>query len=155
MERDALIAHGAVEIITERLCTLSDAYQVVLCMRCGSYGYPEAGMEYTCSLCGNKAEGTFGRTIIPYVFKYFSNLLAAMGMHPRFSVETKKSREDRIEEDSKRRGAPPEITYTDIVYQGSGSEREELELQEEHEVPIEMEGEYSEYAGLEKGSVYE
>lgn len=42
MERDCLIAHGASQLLLERLMISSDAFKVDVCQECGFIGAPSA-----------------------------------------------------------------------------------------------------------------
>jgi DNA-directed RNA polymerase II subunit RPB2 len=67
----------------------SDAYQVVVCTRCGSYGRASshAGRSYVCvsKTCKNNIT-EFQNIEIPYALKLMTQELMAMGIRPRMNV---------------------------------------------------------------------
>lgn len=92
MERDSGISHGASSFLRERLMYVSDAYQTVMCKKCGTFAInndlanDKAPNPYkNCSLCGSYE---FGRCIIPYTYKLLMHLLGAMGIYLRPEFET-------------------------------------------------------------------
>lgn len=89
MERDALISHGAPALLKERMCLSSDAYQAVFCVECGVIAIADhIHKKYSCPKCGQgEKEGSFGRCVIPQVFKTLMHYLAAMGIN--LSLKTK------------------------------------------------------------------
>lgn len=115
MERDCFLAHGVAAILSERLCTLSDAYQMILCKKCGTFAYPKDGRDYVCPLCDSRE---FGRNIMPYVFKYLMQLLATIGIRVRFKVESKSQRDARFALETQRGGRAP--TRTEILHEKAG-----------------------------------
>lgn len=83
MERDALLAHGAMASLRGRLCTESDATEHVVCAACGSL----LGMQLGGSVCRECKATGHGRLIqIPMVLLVLANDLAAMGVRMRFNV---------------------------------------------------------------------
>jgi DNA-directed RNA polymerase beta subunit len=85
MDVRACAAHGAAHFIHERMCTVSDAYSAVYCADCGVIASPESG-KYVCRICG---DGNFGNVIIPYIFKYFTQIMASVGMFIRSDLVSK------------------------------------------------------------------
>jgi DNA-directed RNA polymerase beta subunit len=78
MERDALASHGASEVLRERLCTVSDAYEAVFCKECGTMSIVDfSDGRFECRTC---EEADFGKCTIPYAFKLLSHLLAGAGV---------------------------------------------------------------------------
>ncbi|NDB50238.1 MAG: MFS transporter [Actinobacteria bacterium] len=57
MERDALIAHGTSNFLRERLYTMSDPYEVVVCYGCGS----TQSKQHECRNCGSDDFAGCGR----------------------------------------------------------------------------------------------
>lgn len=83
MERDALLAHGAMASLRGRLCTESDSVEHVVCAACGSL----LGMQLGASTCHECKVAGHGRLIqIPMVLLVLANDLAAMGVRMRFNV---------------------------------------------------------------------
>lgn len=83
MERDALLAHGAMASLRGRLCTESDAIEHVVCAACGSL----LGMQLGGNVCRECKAIDHGRLIqIPMVLLVLANDLAAMGVRMRFNV---------------------------------------------------------------------
>lgn len=83
MERDALLAHGAMASLRGRLCTESDGVEHVVCAACGSL----LGMQLGGSVCRECKVAGHGRLIqIPMVLLVLANDLAAMGVRMRFNV---------------------------------------------------------------------
>ena len=83
--RDALISHGASEVLKERLCTSSDAYKAVFCRTCGNLAISNAlSQTQTCRCCGNDAK--FGTCTVPYAYRLLQNLLAGAALSLRFKL---------------------------------------------------------------------
>lgn len=84
MERDCTISHGSSAFARERLCLASDQYKTVICIVCGDYAVNYILKEkYICKACGNEDQNKFGKTTIPYVFKYFQHILSAASIKLR------------------------------------------------------------------------
>jgi len=83
MERDALLAHGAMELLRGRLCTDSDAVVHKVCKACGSIlGFNQK--TSTCSECGAKDRGA--TVMIPCVAVVLAQELAGMNIRMQVSV---------------------------------------------------------------------
>ena len=101
MERDALLSHGVAFCLHDRLMNCSDAHIAKVCSTCGSLlsvkaeirradhmaeTAPGAGagggrtriVKYTCSTC--KTGSGVRNVRMPYVYRYLTNELAAMGI---------------------------------------------------------------------------
>jgi len=86
MERDALISHGSSALLRERLCDVSDVFNLPICGTCGTIAIiNHISKVYTCKLCGDKAK--FGIIRIPYVMKLLLHYLNACGIHMTFKTE--------------------------------------------------------------------
>lgn len=84
MEGWAMMSHGAPGVLNERLCTSSDATQVVVCTTCGSIAIANhVDAKYECRLCGDK--GNFARTTIPYSQKVLSQYMHGFNSSMRYS----------------------------------------------------------------------
>jgi len=79
MERDSLIAHGAPFMMQDRLMNCSDASARMVCKNCGSI------LSVKCHKTGNiclvcKDKSDVKLILLPFVFTYMTNELAAMGI---------------------------------------------------------------------------
>lgn len=83
MERDCMIAHGAVSMLRERLCTQSDNYRIQVCRGCGLIVYknPKTGNTF-CNTCKRTTPG-IDELGVPYVCKLLFHELMAMNIIPR------------------------------------------------------------------------
>lgn len=79
MERDALISHGTSAFIRERLYTMSDAYEVVVCSNCGLFS---TNLE-DCKNC----KDSLVRVQIPFGSKLLFQELNAMNIKTVFKVK--------------------------------------------------------------------
>lgn len=107
MDLRAVESHGASAIAHERMCLLSDAYEVPMCIRCGVIAtYDPYNNTFFCPL--NKTCTSFGRTTIAYVYKYLTQMLASVGylmtnttatkeMYPEKMVELRAKRKKKKE----------------------------------------------------------
>jgi DNA-directed RNA polymerase beta subunit len=87
MERDAAISHGASQFLRERLCSLSDPHNAILCKTCGAFASSDyTTSQYKCRNCGER--GNFGRREVPYAAILLSGILAGMGMHLRLELHS-------------------------------------------------------------------
>ncbi|BGP27572.1 DNA-directed RNA polymerase III subunit RPC2 [Rhodotorula toruloides] len=80
MERDCLIAHGASQLLLERLMVSSDAFKVDVCGQCGFMGY-----NGWCKRC--KTSKAVVKLMIPYACKLLFQEMLAMGIAPRLKLE--------------------------------------------------------------------
>ncbi|PFH35445.1 DNA-directed RNA polymerase I RPA2 [Besnoitia besnoiti] len=94
MERDALIAHGAAALLQDRLLHCSDAHKTFCCPACGSILTPavsptlrgrNVGGKRTVPLC-KVCHVPCRLIMIPYVFRYLANELAAMNVTIRLKL---------------------------------------------------------------------
>lgn len=96
MERDSLISHGASALLRERLCDVSDVYNLPICQVCGTIAITDYEDGNKCNLCGDKAK--FGVIRIPYVLKLLLFYLNAIGISMTFKTSEIISPNGRIEE---------------------------------------------------------
>ncbi|BGP51529.1 DNA-directed RNA polymerase III complex subunit Rpc2 [Rhodotorula kratochvilovae] len=80
MERDCLIAHGASQLLLERLMVSSDAFKVDVCQECGFMGY-----NGWCARC--KSAKRVVKLMLPYACKLLFQELLAMNIAPRLVLE--------------------------------------------------------------------
>ena len=83
VERDVLIAHGAANLLKEKLCTLSDHYTMPVCQNCGLVCYKNQN-KVKCEVCEDKSNITMVE--IPYACKLLFQELMAMNIAPRINV---------------------------------------------------------------------
>jgi DNA-directed RNA polymerase II subunit RPB2 len=113
MERDVGISHGATAFIRERMCTLSDKVDIIICGNCGTLATTDLiQKKYKCEYC--KEEGDFYKTSTTRSYLIFFTYLSSIGVKTR--LNTSKGNVEHIEE-----------------YMGSESEGEEEEEEEEGE----------------------
>lgn len=91
MEKDATTAHGAAEVMREKLHDASDRCEVWVCSQCGDFAVPPArrranggGRPY-CTACGK--HDTPRLVAMPYGTKLFFQELTALGVRPRLHLE--------------------------------------------------------------------
>jgi DNA-directed RNA polymerase II subunit RPB2 len=86
MERDCMIAHGAVSMLRDRMYDNSDPYRMHTCIRCGSVAVANTKQnKFECQFCGNNSE--FAQIQIPYAAKLLFQELQSMLIKPRILVE--------------------------------------------------------------------
>ncbi len=126
-ERDALISHGASEILRERLCTASDEHTDIYCETCGRVAQSNINTgEVACPHCLDKAR--FGRVTIPYAFKTLEQLLEGAGLSIRFGFETPEVKAARIAA-----GLPPPDPVQ-VPQEAEAEEVDEVEDPQDEEV---------------------
>jgi len=87
MERDALISHGATNMLKDRLFYNSDPYRVHVCKLCGTICQADLDKQRFLCKCikgGNTTE--VAQVFIPYACKLFFQELMAMSIVPRIKL---------------------------------------------------------------------
>ena len=79
MERDCVLAHGAMAFLKERLFDSSDKFVFWVCKKCGliAVANPQKNI-YKCTYCPDSTQ--FARVQIPYATKLFMQEVMSMGM---------------------------------------------------------------------------
>lgn len=156
MERDVAIAYGASELLRERLMGVSDEYPVVYCRVCGFFAVndPNTDSYRACSLCGTKDK--FGKTSIPYVYKYLSQLLAAPGIFLRPELITNEEYAARILPKSKyiseTENDEMEVDENEEIDEGEDADIQ-LKEESEDEYNVDEYNEDGDYAGEDYGDL--
>ena len=86
MERDAMLSHGTVQFLKERMFDVADKYFVTLCKETGMIAAVNPGKEIYNSLY-SKNNTDFVRVQIPYATKLFIQELMTMGTTLRMFTE--------------------------------------------------------------------
>lgn len=87
MERDCLIAHGAIMMLKDRLLDESDRVLVPVCPKCGLIGSVDIeSNEAYCPVCG---ETKMEKLEIAYAFKLLLNELMGMYIYPKLKLKDK------------------------------------------------------------------
>jgi len=87
MERDALISHGATNMLKDRLFYNSDPYRIHVCKLCGTICQADLDKQRFLCKCikgGNTTE--VAQVFIPYACKLFFQELMAMSIVPRIKM---------------------------------------------------------------------
>jgi len=86
MERDCMISHGAASFLRERLCDVSDKFEVFVCNACGVFcaGNRERGI-FSCQNCGTRTD--ISAVHMPYAFKLLTQEMMAMGISMQMRLE--------------------------------------------------------------------
>jgi DNA-directed RNA polymerase beta subunit/intein/homing endonuclease len=87
MERDAVIAHGASNMLKDRMFYNSDPYRIHVCKLCGTICQSDLDKQRFLCKCvegGNTTE--IAQVFIPYACKLFFQELMAMSIIPRIKV---------------------------------------------------------------------
>jgi len=88
MERDAMCAHGAAQLLKERTVDNSDIYTCYVCDLCGLLAHKVPDKKYyTCRSCQNTTK--ISRIVVPYAFKLFMQELRSINILGR--IRTSKS----------------------------------------------------------------
>ena len=79
MERDALSAHGATQVLLDRLLDCSDSFKSFICTNCGAI----ANKKNDCSYCNQNSTIEVN---IPFALKLLTQELGACGVDASFEV---------------------------------------------------------------------
>jgi intein/homing endonuclease/SAM-dependent methyltransferase len=83
---NCMISHGAPRMMQERLCLVSDAYEVAICARDGCIAvHSPAKNLFECRICGQS--DMVGKLTIPFVFKLLIHYMEAVGIRMVLEVE--------------------------------------------------------------------
>lgn len=101
MERDTLLAHGAANVLTERLFEQSDPFVATVCGTCGLLAQPAAEntlLRNRAAYCRNcKSSDNVHDVRMPFAFKLLLQELMAMHIAPRLSLLTGPENTEEIE----------------------------------------------------------
>ena len=68
MERDVIISHGGAAFLQERMCTASDGFPFIKCLKCNYIVTEHASIDgYECRYCHNKDHTLMRSTVTPFV----------------------------------------------------------------------------------------
>lgn len=82
MERDCMLAHGAVSFLKERMFDCSDKYVFYVCKDCGMIAVANPVKNlYRCTYCENTTN--FSKVLVPYATKLLLQELMSMGIASR------------------------------------------------------------------------
>ena len=84
MERDCLIEYGSSYLAQERLKISSDAWQGILCKKCGHFAI--SNVEQGTFRCRSCTDPEFGRVNFPYILKLLMHYLSGLGISMRYGV---------------------------------------------------------------------
>ena len=94
MERDCMLAHGAMSVILDRLLYQSDEFDCWICRRCGMIAecYAEdirvcVRSPMFCRNCRLEGSENIAKVTIPYSFKLLSQEVAGLNICMRFRLE--------------------------------------------------------------------
>jgi DNA-directed RNA polymerase II subunit RPB2 len=88
MERDAIIAHGAIQYLKEKTVENSDIYNAYVCDICGQLAHKAGKMRYyICRGCNNTTK--ISPIIIPYACKLFFQELQTINILPRIRTDAR------------------------------------------------------------------
>lgn len=88
MERDAICAHGAAQLLKERMVDNSDIYTAHVCDICGLFAHKVMEKKYyTCRSCENSTK--ISKVIMPYACKLLMQELRSINILGR--IRTSKS----------------------------------------------------------------
>ena len=88
MEKDAMIAHGALGFLKERMMDVSDIFTIYICQECGLFSVVNPDEESNIRICtGCDKYSQFMELRIPYACKLLMQELEGMMITPRFNVK--------------------------------------------------------------------
>ncbi len=82
-ERDALLAHGASDTLTERIYYASDASRVPVCSNCGLFYHGPDAEDMTCNMCGQTGGIKYCR--MPNSTKILAQMMMGFNVAMRFT----------------------------------------------------------------------
>ena len=86
MERDCMIAHGAISFLKESLLERSDLFSTIFCKKCGRMSvYNMEEDFYKCNICNNSY--TFTKINIPYALKLLLHEIKGMYIDVKFALK--------------------------------------------------------------------
>lgn len=86
MERDCMISHGAAAFLKERLCDVSDKFEVFICNACGIFCAGNNDRRiYSCQMCGTRTN--ISMVYMPYAFKLLVQEMMAMCISVQMRLE--------------------------------------------------------------------
>ena len=80
MERDCIIGHGAIAFLRERLLWKSDAYELIVCGKCGNM----SATPGLCTVC--RTSGDLRKVTLPFSTKLLFQEITAIGIQPRLQL---------------------------------------------------------------------
>lgn len=87
MERDAILSHGASELIREIYLVSSDKYKCMICSKCRNVAYIDSSSKYHCRVCADEAD--IGNLEVPFSHMLTQNLLAGAGISLKITTSKK------------------------------------------------------------------
>lgn len=95
MDLHAILSHGASAIANERMCLLSDVYEMPMCIECGvAANYDQYKKTFICPLSRTCTQ--FGRATVAYVYKYLSQILGSAGILISSEVSTRETYPEKM-----------------------------------------------------------
>lgn len=106
MERDAIISHGATELLQERLMKVSDAFTTAYCYNCGALVGATVDLKnQECRNCG--VVGKYGQYTAPYPYKLVVDLLQGVGFRLNYNMV--------LDDEGRRRAALPAVPRARVL----------------------------------------
>ena len=87
MERDCGVAHGASNVLHERMMISSDAYDAPICEHCGLIGTVVKGQGYETSKCTMCGSSDVHIVQMPYAGKLLMQELMCMGVSTKLILK--------------------------------------------------------------------
>lgn len=163
MERNTILYHGCIEFLIDLMVNKSDAYTVTFCKSCGYFAILKvlgSNTVTSCPMCeGDKRDYEVVRFTIPYVFKFFTQLMFGAGIliYLDFNELTDGRRiEDILEEREKLEESEGEEEEEEE--EAAESEGEEGEEDEEGEDPmnkVQDEEDQEQYEEIDEGELFD
>jgi DNA-directed RNA polymerase subunit B len=125
MESDALISHGAIHVVLDRLVYSSDRYEQAVCRTCSREAFFING-KYKCldETCARENTNV-GRLVVPYSFKRFTEVIRMGGIKSNIAyIETEKIRRHEAEMERM-------VRYNNLIGKRGPIKEEDIDLVEE------------------------